>query len=230
MAWFSVLFNCFAPSSSSRARVSDYGQGSKPKAGSSQKPERNSKSKAAPVPVSYFPVNSYLSRLQLDEGQDLYIRMAAPKIEAEYGHKKSRVIVATVMVAISVMLLLGCYCVYKIIRKEKSKDIEVYQTNLGREDDPDLPLFDLSTIAVATENFSIENKIGEGGFGSVYRGRLLNGQEIAIKRLSRSSVQGMAEFKNERLYREKKVEDFFIQITPLTLSVMHGYYGIRARF
>ena len=36
-------------------------------------------------------------------------------------------------------------------------------------DDMDLPVFDLSTIAKATSNFTIKNKIGEGGFGSVYR-------------------------------------------------------------
>ncbi|RDX73633.1 G-type lectin S-receptor-like serine/threonine-protein kinase, partial [Mucuna pruriens] len=49
----------------------------------------------------------------------------------------------------------------------------------------------------ATNNFSIENKLGEGGFGPVYKGILVGGQEIAIKRLSRSSGQGMKEFRNE---------------------------------
>ena len=33
----------------------------------------------------------------------------------------------------------------------------------------DLPLFDLSVIAAATNNFSDANKLGEGGFGSVYK-------------------------------------------------------------
>lgn len=36
-------------------------------------------------------------------------------------------------------------------------------------EDADLPVVDLSTIAKATNNFSIKNKIGEGGFGPVYR-------------------------------------------------------------
>lgn len=36
-------------------------------------------------------------------------------------------------------------------------------------DDGDLPVFNLSTIAKATNNFTINNKIGEGGFGPVYR-------------------------------------------------------------
>lgn len=35
--------------------------------------------------------------------------------------------------------------------------------------DWELPLFDLGTIIAATDNFSIENKLGEGGFGPVYK-------------------------------------------------------------
>ncbi|KAL8214701.1 hypothetical protein R6Q57_004150 [Mikania cordata] len=57
--------------------------------------------------------------------------------------------------------------------------------------------FELGTIEEATSNFSIENKVGEGGFGVVYKGVLANGQKIAVKRLSKGSVQGSLEFKNE---------------------------------
>ncbi|GAB4862136.1 Cysteine-rich receptor-like protein kinase [Ancistrocladus abbreviatus] len=57
--------------------------------------------------------------------------------------------------------------------------------------------YDLSTLQVATNNFSLRNKIGAGGFGNVYKGTLHNGQEIAIKRLSASSRQGIEQFKNE---------------------------------
>ncbi|KAK7328008.1 hypothetical protein VNO77_22102 [Canavalia gladiata] len=64
-------------------------------------------------------------------------------------------------------------------------------------DDLELPLFDFSTIKEATNYFSLANKLGEGGFGSVYRGKLMNGQEIAVKRLSTNSGQGSEEFKNE---------------------------------
>lgn len=61
----------------------------------------------------------------------------------------------------------------------------------------DLPVFDLAAIFSATDKFSFTNKIGEGGFGPVYKGELLDGQEIAVKRLSQSSGQGVKEFKNE---------------------------------
>ncbi|KAK8575313.1 hypothetical protein V6N12_062988 [Hibiscus sabdariffa] len=42
-----------------------------------------------------------------------------------------------------------------------------------------------------------DNKLGQGGFGPVYKGVLLNGKEIAVKRLSKHSGQGIQEFKNE---------------------------------
>ncbi|KAK9936190.1 hypothetical protein M0R45_013045 [Rubus argutus] len=63
----------------------------------------------------------------------------------------------------------------------------------------DLQFFDLTTMAAATNNFSVANELGTGGFGSVYKGVLCNGKEIAVKRLSKNSGQGIEEFKNEVL-------------------------------
>ncbi|KAF5182718.1 Cysteine-rich receptor-kinase-like protein, partial [Thalictrum thalictroides] len=59
--------------------------------------------------------------------------------------------------------------------------------------------FNIGTIRAATENFCDANKLGEGGFGAVYKGILSDGQEIAVKRLSRNSGQGVEEFKNEEM-------------------------------
>ncbi|RDX63218.1 Acidic endochitinase, partial [Mucuna pruriens] len=61
----------------------------------------------------------------------------------------------------------------------------------------EIEIFNLENIIAATNNYSPDNKLGEGGFGPVYKGNLIDGQEIAIKRLSRSSGQGVTEFKNE---------------------------------
>ncbi|KAM3754674.1 hypothetical protein ACB098_03G184200 [Castanea mollissima] len=66
-----------------------------------------------------------------------------------------------------------------------------------RKQGNDLRIFSYKCIMSATNNFSLENKLGEGGFGLVYKGIFSQGQEIAIKRLSRNSGQGMLEFKNE---------------------------------
>ncbi|KAJ0764282.1 putative protein kinase RLK-Pelle-DLSV family [Helianthus annuus] len=61
----------------------------------------------------------------------------------------------------------------------------------------EVPLFSLSKISRATSDFSVDNKLGEGGFGPVYKGVLEEGLEIAVKRLSKSSRQGLDEFENE---------------------------------
>nr|GME13604.1 receptor-like serine/threonine-protein kinase SD1-7 isoform X1 [Ipomoea batatas] len=61
----------------------------------------------------------------------------------------------------------------------------------------ELPMFSFPSVALATDNFSIANKLGEGGFGPVYKGKLLNDQLVAIKRLSKRSGQGLKEFRTE---------------------------------
>uniref|UniRef100_A0A0E0G6H9 non-specific serine/threonine protein kinase n=1 Tax=Oryza nivara TaxID=4536 RepID=A0A0E0G6H9_ORYNI len=50
-------------------------------------------------------------------------------------------------------------------------------------------LLDPSVIRSATGNFAEENKLGEGGFGKVYKGLMPDGQEIAVKRLAKGSKQ-----------------------------------------
>ncbi|XVF34133.1 hypothetical protein REPUB_Repub18cG0032000 [Reevesia pubescens] len=70
----------------------------------------------------------------------------------------------------------------------------------NQKEDLELPLFDLATIVLTTNNFSMKNKLGEGGFGSTYKGILKAGQEIAVKKLSKSSGQGLEESKNEVIH------------------------------
>ncbi|XP_075481329.1 G-type lectin S-receptor-like serine/threonine-protein kinase At4g27290 [Primulina tabacum] len=65
------------------------------------------------------------------------------------------------------------------------------------KDGQDIQFFNINTISAATNNFSLTNKIGAGGFGPVYQGELTNGQMIAVKRLSKFSSQGDEEFQNE---------------------------------
>ncbi|CAN6205644.1 unnamed protein product [Urochloa humidicola] len=57
-------------------------------------------------------------------------------------------------------------------------------------------LISLASLRVATNNFDESNKLGEGGFGAVYKGDL-SGQEVAVKRLSKGSNQGLEELRNE---------------------------------
>ncbi|KAG7953441.1 hypothetical protein I3843_12G110300 [Carya illinoinensis] len=66
-----------------------------------------------------------------------------------------------------------------------------------RDLDLKIGTFTLRQIKTATNNFDAANKIGEGGFGSVYKGLLFDGTMIAVKQLSSKSKQGNREFLNE---------------------------------
>ncbi|XP_062093311.1 probable LRR receptor-like serine/threonine-protein kinase At1g07650 [Humulus lupulus] len=79
-------------------------------------------------------------------------------------------------------------------------------TSFGRKESRDevlkglnlqIGFFTFKQIKAATNNFDAANKIGEGGFGSVYKGVLLDGTIIAVKQLSSKSKQGNREFINE---------------------------------
>ncbi|XP_052727915.1 probable LRR receptor-like serine/threonine-protein kinase RFK1 isoform X8 [Vigna angularis] len=63
--------------------------------------------------------------------------------------------------------------------------------------DSKMGTFTLEQIREATEDFSPVNKIGEGGFGPVYKGQLFDGTLVAVKQLSSKSRQGNHEFLNE---------------------------------
>ncbi|XP_031274539.1 cysteine-rich receptor-like protein kinase 11 [Pistacia vera] len=62
---------------------------------------------------------------------------------------------------------------------------------------PNLVMYTLNGIEAATNGFSVKKKLGQGGYGPVYKGILPDGQEIAMKKLSKTSKQGYEEFKNE---------------------------------
>ncbi|XP_052301546.1 cysteine-rich receptor-like protein kinase 10 isoform X12 [Populus trichocarpa] len=108
----------------------------------------------------------------------------------------ARIIVITVVPAVGVMILVICICLF--IRTRKQREKERVETVDEIESAESLQ-FAFSTIRDATEDFSEKNKLGQGGFGAVYKGALPSGQEIAVKRLSKDSGQGDLEFKNEVL-------------------------------
>ncbi|MQL69215.1 hypothetical protein Taro_001515, partial [Colocasia esculenta] len=149
-------------------------------------------------------------RVFANGGQDLFVRLAAADLGSSSRRaRRMRVAAAAVAAAVVGLLLLGCagWCV---CRRKSRKTRTVLglgaaggvssprneETRRGNED-LELPLFDFSTIAAATDDFSAKNKLGEGGFGPVFMGRMGDGKEVAVKRLARNSVQGVDEFKNE---------------------------------
>lgn len=81
--------------------------------------------------------------------------------------------------------------------------------------------FNLRELRAASKNFS--QKIGEGGFGPVYYGKLANGQEVAIKVSNGISKQGQSEFFTEVL-RELPLSQF------CTKKCYSGFFGLGTHF
>ncbi|KAM0054393.1 putative protein kinase RLK-Pelle-DLSV family [Helianthus debilis subsp. tardiflorus] len=78
--------------------------------------------------------------------------------------------------------------------------------------------YSFGVIKAATNNFSDNNKLGDGGFGVVYKGKLENGKEIAVKRLSKESGQGKQEFKNEVLLLAKLQHRNLVRLLGFSLE------------
>ncbi|KAK9051248.1 hypothetical protein SSX86_027875 [Deinandra increscens subsp. villosa] len=137
-----------------------------------------------------------------NNGQDIYIRMSAAELEKDKKGSRSKKKLWAILIPVSLGLLILCLIIIMKTKKKKFKAQGRSDSN-AEKDDFDLPLFSLSTLIVATDNFSMNNKLGEGGFGPVYKGFLENGVEIAVKRLSTASTQGDEEFKNEAIFISK---------------------------
>ncbi|KAK1440210.1 hypothetical protein QVD17_06035 [Tagetes erecta] len=139
------------------------------------------------------------------QGDTLFIRMPASELDSLKNSKSSSARI-TVLVMVPVMFLvcviLVSVCLFN--RRKKQHQQGTLRNKFERDpgsrsgnEDLELPLFGLSTLLNATNNFSVNNILGEGGFGPVYKGVLEDGEEIAVKRLAKASTQGLEEFKNE---------------------------------
>ncbi|XP_050247282.1 G-type lectin S-receptor-like serine/threonine-protein kinase At4g27290 isoform X4 [Quercus robur] len=145
-------------------------------------------------------------RIITDSLQDLYIRVAASELDQikkqmHSSEKKKAVIIASSVISVTgivILALIMCILKKKVQKRgSRNRGCRMDNINEDGEEDLELPVFDLNLIVNATHNFSNDKKLGEGGFGPVYRGALMDGQEIAVKRLSKNSRQGVVEFKNE---------------------------------
>ncbi|ESW20790.1 hypothetical protein PHAVU_005G015100 [Phaseolus vulgaris] len=125
------------------------------------------------------------------------------------GSKTLIIITVSVLVA----LIFLCCSIYYLWRKYVTNKDELISVNTLRSfhgyvqrEEPlnvDLPTIPLIWIQQSTNYFSEFSKLGEGGFGSVHKGNLEDGTEVAVKRLSKASGQGLEEFKNEVIFIAK---------------------------
>ncbi|KAL6642583.1 hypothetical protein ACP70R_020764 [Stipagrostis hirtigluma subsp. patula] len=118
-------------------------------------------------------------------------------------------VIAVSVAAPLAVAIFCCFIFYRRWLKRKGKvRFRTKSTDILRGGDDELvwemegelaefTVFDFRQILEATSNFSEENKLGEGGFGPVYKGQFPEGTEIAVKRLASHSGQGFLEFKNE---------------------------------
>ncbi|KAK9092228.1 hypothetical protein Syun_027139 [Stephania yunnanensis] len=144
-------------------------------------------------------------------GQELFVRVDAIELENSERHSslaKKKLVLLCVLIVVGFLIFFSA--VYYLCKKARKRGL-VHRERLRKEilNSPsseaykeantkfELPIFNLNSVMVATENFSLANKLGEGGFGPVYKGKLPNGCEIAVKRLSKNSGQGVIEFKTE---------------------------------
>ncbi|KAF1001339.1 cysteine-rich receptor-like protein kinase 10 [Apium graveolens] len=109
------------------------------------------------------------------------------------------VIISAVVISGVIILLLVMFCVLRRKTKHRLITGRLQDGSVGDISSVESLQYDFSTVEFATNKFSDSNKLGQGGFGAVYKGTFENGQEVAVKRLSRGSVQGEQEFKNEIL-------------------------------
>ncbi|CAA0396227.1 unnamed protein product [Arabidopsis thaliana] len=110
----------------------------------------------------------------------------------------SSVIIIAVVVPITVLFLL-LVAVFSVRAKNKRT---LNEKEPVAEDGNDITTagslqFDFKAIEAATNCFLPINKLGQGGFGEVYKGTLSSGLQVAVKRLSKTSGQGEKEFENE---------------------------------
>ncbi|XBH58534.1 hypothetical protein VPH35_079947 [Triticum aestivum] len=126
----------------------------------------------------------------------------------------SRSVLIGVSSSISLLIIIGSLICFILWRRRKQAEIHEEAMEHGSEEgnlfDVDQAMeddfekgsgpkrFRYKDLVVATGNFCDENKLGQGGFGSVYRGFLneLNLQ-VAIKRVSKGSKQGRKEYASE---------------------------------
>ncbi|XP_058771666.1 G-type lectin S-receptor-like serine/threonine-protein kinase B120 [Vicia villosa] len=159
-------------------------------------------------------------------GSTLRIRLARSELGDERKIKKIVIVIISVVLAGLFCLGMFVWLVWRNKRKlkvstasrrknrsvipmfdaRKSRDVSAEFSGSGENSlegnqlsKTELPFYNFSCMSAATNNFSEQNKLGEGGFGPVYKGKLPTGEEIAVKRLSRRSSQGLEEFKNEMM-------------------------------
>ncbi|KAK9706611.1 hypothetical protein RND81_07G138800 [Saponaria officinalis] len=163
------------------------------------------------------------SLIDIDEfsnnfGINLFVRLAHSELEQELPvlgtrRKSNRRKIIAVTMTLTVVVIFGVSM--WLCRQHGMRVMRLSRKNprqrkyMVKDDDADdigigeLSMFEFEQLVNATDNFQDGNKLGRGGFGTVYKGKLEDGKDVAIKRLSKVSGQGLREFMTEVLVISK---------------------------
>ncbi|GMY18429.1 LEAF RUST 10 DISEASE-RESISTANCE LOCUS RECEPTOR-LIKE PROTEIN KINASE-like 1.1 [Fagus crenata] len=124
---------------------------------------------------------------------------------AEKGNIKRKVLIALgIGYPVIIILLFAIWHYHK--KKHASPDLLPRNTYSGSSSRSDLeagsiyfevPVFSYSELEEATNHFDLEKELGDGGFGTVYHGKLHDGREVAVKRLYEHNYRRVEQFMNE---------------------------------
>ncbi|XP_057796590.1 G-type lectin S-receptor-like serine/threonine-protein kinase At4g03230 isoform X2 [Salvia miltiorrhiza] len=150
------------------------------------------------------------------DAASIILSLRVSEVNPKKGTESQRVYVIAITALVAGIILLSCSACILYRRRTTaerpgynrrseassvffSNESQRQVNNLMQENGTniDVPFYNLDSILSATDSFSDANKLGQGGFGPVYKGRFPGGHEIAVKRLSSCSGQGIEEFLNE---------------------------------
>ncbi|KAL6198252.1 hypothetical protein ACLB2K_028044 [Fragaria x ananassa] len=122
--------------------------------------------------------------------------ISAISVESDFkppgdSNRKMFIVIGVALVLCLIFMVFGILWLRSFFGGKTSREQELKGLDLQTG------LFRFKQIKAATNNFDAANKLGEGGFGIVYKGELSDGTTIAVKQLSSKSKQGNREFVNE---------------------------------
>ncbi|KAF7044755.1 hypothetical protein CFC21_053944 [Triticum aestivum] len=138
---------------------------------------------------------------------------APPGPISSLGKRRLQQVILDVGISVGTLLVLVVVlaCVFRQRRRIKAN--KENQDNAG----DGMNYISLEALRAATSNFSINNKLGEGGFGEVFKGELQDGTKIAVKRLLKDSAQGLDELKNELMLANRLKHKNLVQLLGVCL-------------